>query len=74
MATADELRWIECWRENAAVLDEQRARELRALTPSRALFFADALLSMPWPEDVLARRRGHSGLLEQQALFRRLAR
>jgi hypothetical protein len=55
-------------------VEENRRRELRALTPARAAFLADALLSMPWPEEVLARRRLHSGLFEQQALFHRLAR
>jgi hypothetical protein len=55
-----------------ALLEEQRKQELRALTPERAMFLAEALFSIPWPEEVLARRRGHSGLLELQDLFRRL--
>jgi hypothetical protein len=72
--TPDERRWIEGWREAGTLLDEQRRKDLRELTPARALFLADALLSMPWPEDVLARRRAHSGLFEQQALFHRRPR
>ena len=69
MPTPDERRWIEGWRDAGTFLDQQRRRELRELTPARALILADALLSMPWPEEVLARRRATSGLFEQQALF-----
>jgi hypothetical protein len=72
--TADDRAWVENWRETGRVLDEERRRELRELTADRALFLADALLSMPWPEEVLARRRGHSGLLEMRALLQRLSR
>lgn len=68
MDKADELRWIEHWREAGPALEEQRRRELCALTPERALFFAEALLSLVRPEALP--RRTHSGLVEQQALFR----
>jgi hypothetical protein len=71
MAT-DESRWVENWSVTGPLLEEQRRRELRALSAERALFFAEALFSVPWPADVLARRRPRSGLLEQQDLFRRL--
>ena len=54
------------------LLEEQRRRELRSLSPERALFCAEALFSMPWPADVLAQRRRQSGFLEQQDIFRRL--
>ena len=64
--------WVENWMVTGPLLEEQRKQELRALTPERAMFLAEALFSMPWPEDVLARRRAHSGLLELQDLFRRL--
>jgi hypothetical protein len=67
-----EERWVENWKAAGPLLEEQRARELRALTPERAMFLAEALFSMPWPEDVLARRRAHSGLFDMQDLFRRL--
>ena len=70
--TSDEQRWVENWLETGPILEEQRKKELRALTPERAMFLAEALFSIPWPEDVLARRRAHSGLLELQNLFRRL--
>jgi hypothetical protein len=64
--------WVENWRAAGPRLLEQRAQELRALTPERAGFLAEALFSVPWPDEVLARRRSHSGLLEMQDLFRRL--
>ena len=54
------------------LLEEQRKEELRALTPDRAMFLAEALFSIPWPEEVLARRRAHSDLLDLQDLFRRV--
>jgi len=71
MAT-DESRWVENWSVMGPLLDEQRRRELRALSAERALFCAEALFSMPWPAQVLANRRGQSGLLQQQDLFCRL--
>jgi len=70
--TPDESRWMESWSMAGALLEEQRRHELRALSPERALFFAEALFSIPWPADVVARRRRGSGLLEQQDLFRQL--
>jgi len=69
---SNERRWVENWSEVGPLLEEQRRRELRSLTPERALFCAEALFSMPWPADVLAKRRRHSGLLEQQDLFQKL--
>ena len=71
MAT-DERRWVENWSVTGPLLEEQRRRELRSLSAERALFCAEALFSMPWPAEVLANRRGQSGLLQQQDLFRRL--
>jgi hypothetical protein len=69
---ADQRRWVDNWLETGAILDEQRKKELRALTPERAAFLAEALFSMPWPEEVMARRRASSGLLEMQDLLRPL--
>jgi hypothetical protein len=69
---SNERRWDENWARRGPLLEEQRRQELRSLTAERALFYAEALFSMPWPEDVLARRRGQSGLLQQQDLFRLL--
>ncbi len=74
MTTAVDRAFVASWIEAGRISDEQRRRELRDLTPERALFLADALLSMPWPGDVLARRRAHSGLVEMQELLRRLGR
>lgn len=71
MAT-DESRWVENWSVTGPLLEKQRRRELRELSAEQALFFAEALFSVPWPADVLARRRPQSGLLQQQDLFSRL--
>jgi len=68
----EERRFVDNWLETGAILDEQRKTELRALTPERAAFLAEALFCMPWPEDVMMRRRAHSGLLEMQDLLRGL--
>jgi hypothetical protein len=70
--SSEERRFVDNWVETGAVLDEQRKTELRALTPERAAFLVEALLSMPWPEDVMMRRRAHSGLLEMQDWLRGL--
>ena len=70
--TSDERRWVENWVEAGPLLEEQRRKELRALTPERAMFLAEALFSIPWPHEVLERRRAHSGLLELQDLLRSL--
>lgn len=72
MVKSDEQLWVENWAITGPLLEEHRLGELRALTPDRAMFLAEALFSMPWPEEVLARRRAHSGLLEMQDLFGRL--
>lgn len=69
---SEEARWVESWAAAGRLLEQERRRELRSLTPERAIFCAEALFSMPWPADVLARRRQESGLLSQQDLFRRL--
>ena len=60
------------WAIVAPLLEAQRRQELVDLSPERALFFAEALFSVPWPADVLSRRRRWSGLIEQQDLFQRL--
>jgi hypothetical protein len=69
---SEEERWVENWAATGTLLEEQRKNELRALTPERALFLAEALFSIPWPEEVLDRRRAYSGLLDMQDLLRRL--
>ena len=62
-------RRLRIWEESRELLEEQRWRELMALTDEKALGFSKALF---------ARRldyhpsRESSGLVEQQALFQRL--
>lgn len=68
----EERRFVDNWLETGALLGEQRDRELRALTPERAAFLAEALFSLPWPEEVMKRRRASSGLLDMQDLLRTL--
>jgi len=68
------LAWVRAWDEAGPALEAVKREELRELTPERALFFSDGLLSLPYPDDVRERRRPHSGLVEQQALFRKLRR
>jgi hypothetical protein len=74
MPTETERRWAEQWREAGAALDAVRRRELRELTPERALAAMDALLSMGATTPLPAARVAFSGLVEQQALFLRLRR
>jgi hypothetical protein len=69
---SDERRWVDNWATVGPLLEAQRRHELVNLSPERALFYAEALFSVPWPEEVLNRRRRWSGLIEQQDLFQRL--
>jgi len=62
--------WIATYKAAAIALEEQRWRELRALTPEKALWMSETLLSMP----MSIPRRESSGLVEQQALFMKLRR
>jgi hypothetical protein len=71
MSGADELRWVRQWQEAGVALQEEKRRELRALTPERALFLSDAVLSLRQPDTPRARGPAWSGLVEQQALFGR---
>ena len=61
-------RRLQIWQEAQPLLEEQRWRELMALTDERALKMTQSLLSrhgiFPAPRDT-------SGLVEQQALFQR---
>ena len=71
MATTPEeqRQWMQQWRETAIFLDEMRRYELAHLTPEQARRDAASVLNIPggWrnPEAVC-------GLIEQQAVFRRL--
>ena len=59
------------WQDAAPELDEQRWRELRALTPEQGLALTRALLGR---KGVVSSPRLTSGLVEQQALFQRRRR
>ena len=54
------------------MLEAIKRRELRALTPERALWAADAVLDMASHGWWNPAREAWSGLIEQQALFERL--
>jgi hypothetical protein len=64
-ATRERLR---IWREAEPALEEQRWRELRALTDEGALRMTKALLARQMDRQPA---RDSSGLVEQQALFQR---
>jgi len=59
------------WRRAAVALEEQRRRELRALSDREALAASDALLSLAVVLPLDRSRVTHSGLVRQQALFHR---
>lgn len=67
--------WVENWQRVGPELERIKKEELRAMTEkegiSRALRVMDARVEPRWraPE-----RRHHSGLIEQQRLFMKLAR
>ncbi len=65
--------WMAQWNAARTALRAQRATELRALSNERALAAADALLSIGTLAPVSENRRTSSGLVHQQALFRRRA-
>ena len=60
---------LRVWQEAEPLLQEQRWRELQALTDEKALALTKALFSRGTAS---ASKRDSSGLVEQQALFRRL--
>jgi hypothetical protein len=62
---------MEQWRRAAAALEDQRKRELEALTDKEALAASDALLSLAVTLPIDVRRLTDSGLVRQQALFHR---
>ena len=61
-------RRLQIWQDAQPFLEEQHWRELMALTDEQALKMTRALLSR---HGVLPVARDSSGLVEQQALFRR---
>jgi len=73
MDRASQQAWMMQWRRAAVALEEQRRRELRALTEHDALAASDALLSLAATLPLDTNRLTDSGLVRQQALFHRLA-
>lgn len=67
-----ERRWIEGWTAAGPELQEQRRRELSAMSPERGLFLSEAALSLVGTVELPERRRTHSGLVDLQDLFGRL--
>ena len=65
--------WMTQWNEARHALRAQRAVEIQALSNEAALAAAEALLSIGPLAAVPESRRTSSGLVRQQALFRRQA-
>ena len=72
MSRSPEQIWVDNWREAGPVLEQIKGRELRAMTPERALWAADAVLDLASRGWWNPSREAWSGLVEQQALFARL--
>ena len=69
-AEREEIRlWLRTWEEAEPALQEQRWRELQALSDEKALSLTKALFRRGI---TTASKRESSGLVEQQALFKRL--
>ena len=62
-------RRLKIWQEAQLALDEQRWRELKALSNEKALVLSRALLGRP---GVVSAFRHTSGLVEQQTLFAKM--
>jgi hypothetical protein len=60
--------WVEAYKAALIALEEHRRHHLQTLTDREALWISDALLSIP---PTGGRREASSGLVEQQAIFRR---
>ena len=64
-------RRLQIWQEAQPLLEEQRWRELMALTDEQALNMTRSLFSR---RGIVSEHRETSGLVEQQALFGRSRR
>jgi hypothetical protein len=60
------------WGETGRILEEIRRRELRAMSAEQTLRMIEDILSVPPPTPTPEHRIRHSGLVEQQDLFRKL--
>jgi hypothetical protein len=65
--------YVKQWVQTGQLLEELRWRELAALDDARALRASDALVESAMRVRLPPGRREWSGLVEQQALFRRRA-
>lgn len=70
--TDEQTRWLAQWKAAAAALHEQRAFELREMTPAEAWSATEAVLSIPSSTPLSGERRRHSGLVELQRYFTQL--
>ena len=61
-------RRLQIWQEAQPLLEEQRWRELMALTDQQALWLTRSLFSR---QGIASAVRDTSGLVEQQALFQK---
>ena len=68
---ATQREWLRQWNEAGPALAANRREELLHLSDERALAASEALLSLVTTATLSPRRRHRSGLVEQQALFRR---
>jgi hypothetical protein len=64
-------RRLQIWQEAQPLLEEQRWRELMALTDAQALKLTESLLGR---KGIVPEPRDNSGLVDQQALFQRSQR
>jgi hypothetical protein len=67
-----EEQWLRQWRDARIALAEQRKKDLRAMTREQALAASDALLNLAEVSRLHPSRLSTSGLVEQQALFKKL--
>ena len=73
MASPDpaHVSWMRQWHKASRALAEERRARLAGLSEAQALAAADAVLSVAGSCPASVARRTSSGLVEQQALFRR---
>ncbi len=65
-------RWVKTWKEAGPWLEEVKRDELRALTDEQAMKCSMDLLSSADNSYYAPHRLRHSGLEEQQRLFKKL--
>ena len=68
----EQARWISQWKSAATELADQRAAELRQLTPADAWAAIEAVLTFPPSTPLSKQRREHSGLVEMQKHLEKL--